>query len=161
MLRSIQLSLFVAAIFGSVGCMGYLPGRQTYWDAKVREMCKADGGVRILERVRISEAEVRLLGQADGRIGIPVKELAPPDAPVYAVLNRALLEHVGNLGVGRTESTIIRRADGAVVARWVAYSRTGGDVPTGLAHESTYWCPELKTIASDLQQLFIVVDNPK
>jgi hypothetical protein len=37
------------------GCMGYVPGRQAYWDVQVEKMCKNDGGVAILERLRSSE----------------------------------------------------------------------------------------------------------
>src|SRR4051812_37644081 len=68
------------------GCGGWFPGRQHYWDAKVREMCEKDGGVRIFEKLRLSKADVQLLTQGDGKIGVPVKSLANPNSPAYTDL---------------------------------------------------------------------------
>src|SRR5688500_192867 len=64
--------------------IGFYEGRKAYWDYQVREMCAKDGGVRILERVRISKTDINFLGRNDGKIAVPVRELAPPNAPVYS-----------------------------------------------------------------------------
>ena len=144
-----------------VGCAGYVPGRQSYWDAQVKEMCEKDGGVQIIEKLRITKLDVNLLGGgADGKIDIMIKELAHPRAPVYAVIKETIIREV-NPSVWRSESEIVRRVDQVIVARWVAYSRSGGDFPTGLAHDSRFTCPDLKKITSDMQQLFIVEGDSK
>jgi hypothetical protein len=139
------------------GCMGYVPGRQTYWDGKVKEMCEKDGGVRLFQKVHLSKSDVEVLGRVDGKIGIPIKELAHEKALVYAVhtvtIVRAEVPYIW-----RTESSITRRRDQVVVARWVAYTRSGGDFPSP-AHESRFTCPDQRTITSDIQQLFIVQED--
>lgn len=151
-------ALYAASLSITIGittaCDGYLPGRQADWDAKVRAMCEKDGGVRIFEKVPVSDADLTALGKADGAISVPIKEAAHPDAPVYAVLKRTRLGGEGNVGIGRVESSITRRKDGVVVARWVAYSRSGGEPPVGLTDGTTFSCPDLKKITMDLQALF-------
>ena len=140
--------------------VGFYEGRKAYWDSKVREMCEKDGGVQILEKLRISKSDIDLLETADGKISVATKELANPRAPAYAV-NRVTGIKNGNPSVWRSEWEIVRRLDQAVVARWVAYSRSGGYFPTGLAHDSRLTCPDLKKITSDMQQLFFLEGNSK
>ena len=62
------------------GCMGYVPGSQSYWDAKVKEMCEKDGGVTVYERVKISQRTSKLLwGQ-----GLPLPtENTRKDSPYF------------------------------------------------------------------------------
>ncbi len=138
------------------GCMSYVPGQQFYWDAQVKEMCAKDGGVTILEKLLISKADVDLLGNVDGNIRIPSKKTAHPNAPAYSELNITFIRKEGNPSVWRAESVVRRRLDQAVVARWITYTRSGGDIPTGLTHDSSFTCPDLKKITSDLQPLFIL-----
>jgi hypothetical protein len=151
--------LSVLIVWLLTGCAGYVPGRQTYWDAQVKEMCAKDGGVSIFEKIRVTPSEVKLLGHVNGRIAIPVKELANPRSPVYAV-NTTSVVREGNPAVWRSEWNIIRRIDGAVLARSVTYNRSGGDIPSP-AYESRLTCPAQKTISSDLQRLFIVEGGPQ
>lgn len=141
------------------GCMGYVPGRQSYWDDKVKEFCGRDGGVKIFEKLLLTESDVELLGKVDGKIDVPIKQLAKSNAPAYAEL-RITNIHEGTPSVTRTESMIIRRADQAVIARWIVYSRFGGDFPSP-AHPSAFRCPDFKKIASDLQPMFVVERNQK
>lgn len=137
-----------------VGCASYVPGRQSFWDQQVAEMCKKDGGVHIVERVRISRTDIQYLGGTEEKIAIPSKSSAHPNAPVYSELHITYLRQ-GNPQVSRAESVVMRRADGAVVARWINYSRRGGDVPSP-SHDSVFSCPDLDRIRSDLRQLFII-----
>jgi hypothetical protein len=150
---------FPFAVLLLAGCMGWVPGRQSHWDAKVREMCEKDGGVHIFEKLRISRADVDLLGSLDGKIDVPLKRLAKPNSPAYADM-RVTNVNEGNPQVTRTEATIVRQVDGAVVARWISYARFGGDLPSP-AHPSSFRCPELKQITADLQPLFIVEGESK
>lgn len=156
MKKILLVSLFFTAF---TGCMGYVPGQQSYWDAQVKEMCERDGGVKIYEKLHISKSDIDLLGRVDGKIDVPIKQLAKPNSPVYAELKITNLQE-GNPQVTRTESTIIRRIDQVIIARWIVYSRFGGDFPS-LAHPSTLRCPDIKKITSDLQSLFIVDGDSK
>ena len=141
------------------GCMGYVPGQQSYWDEQVREMCERDGGVRIYEKLRITKADIELLGRVGGKIGVPAKDLANPKAPAYQELKITRIRD-GNPRVSRTDLIIVRRADQTVVAQATIYARSGGDFPSP-AQTSGYRCPDAKTIMSDLQELFIVEGDSK
>lgn len=148
--------LFTAAL---AGCAGYVPGRQSYWDAQVREMCDKDGGVHILERVRITKDEMNFLNRSEGKFTILVKELAHPKSPVYAVrAHGKIFASEGNATIGRTEWSIIRRSDEKIVANLILYSRTGGDFPKFI-HQSTFFCPSSEVIASDTQNYFSLKSN--
>jgi Ca2+-binding RTX toxin-like protein len=156
-----RASAAIALAAALAGCAGWVPGRQSYWDAKVKEMCEKDGGVKVFERVRISKAEIdrRVLPMtADGRLGFAVKDLAKPDAPVYASEHITYLRKEGNPLVWRTEYVISRRSDQRIVARWVNYTRAGGDFPSP-AHDSSFICPDLNQMTSDLHQQLFVIDG--
>ncbi|MDP2242367.1 MAG: hypothetical protein Q8K18_19690 [Burkholderiales bacterium] len=151
--------LFLIVIVSLAGCAGYAPGQQSYWDAQVREMCLKDGGVTLYERIRISKTDIdrRILPMtSDGRLSVAIKELAHPDAPVYGVERITTLHQEGNLRVSRRELQVIRRIDQVIVAKQVSYGRFGGDLPTGLVHDSSYGCPDRELRAARLAELFIV-----
>lgn len=154
--------LFVMLLTATLaGCAGYVPGRQSYWDTQVREMCAKDGGVHIIEPVRITKNEMNFLGGGEGKLMILAKELAHPKSPVYAVREHGeILASEGNAAIGRTEWSIIRRSDGKIVANLVRYSRTGGDFPDFI-HQSTFFCPSSEKITSDTQKLFLIEGDSK
>lgn len=156
-MKKILFSSLIPILFS--GCVGYVPGQQSYWDAQVREMCERDGGVKIYEKLHISKSDIDLLGRVDGKIDMPIKQLAKPNSPAYAELKITNLND-GNPQVTRTESTIIRRIDQVTIAQWIVYSRFGGDFPS-LSHPSTFRCPDIKKITADLQSLFIVEGDLK
>jgi len=139
--------------------IAFYEGRKAYWDSEVRKMCEKDGGMVILERVPISEAEAKTLPRGDGRLGVAVKELAAPSAPVYAESKKVILRD-SDPTVSRTEYVVIRRSDRKVVARWVYYARGGGDFPT-YAHPSSFGCPDLRQITSDQAQLFVLEEGSR
>jgi hypothetical protein len=145
-------------------CAGWFPGRQAYWDAQIKQMCAKDGGLTVYERVPISRAEVSrhvLPTTADGRLGFTIKDLAHPDAPVYSVESVTILRDWGP-SVSRTEAVIIRRADQVVVGKWVRYSRSGGDMPTGFSEGTSFICPDLQQVTSDVHnRLFLIEGNSK
>jgi len=140
------------------GCAGYVPGAKAYWDAKVKEMCHKDGGVKIIKRVHLSEKDMDELRVYGGKIGIPSRRAAPPQAPIYSELTFTTIREK-NPRVERAEAKVVQQADGIVVARWVAYFRSGGDFPTGFSESTSYVCPTTKVIERDLQQLFISDDS--
>ena len=150
--RACLLAVALTSILAA--CVGYVPGRQSYWDAQIKEMCANDGGVRIFERLRVSKTDIARLGTIGEKIGIPTKSLAHPDAPAYADLRITYIREADPV-VSRHETSVIRRSDQSIIAKWVAYTRSGGDLP-GPGHPSHYSCPQHSQIVSDLQQLFIV-----
>jgi hypothetical protein len=149
------LFLLVVAILAFLLLVGgFYEARKAYWDYRVRQMCTKDGGVQILERVAITKAEADLLPRTGGKLGVADKQLAGANAPVYSDLKTTHLND-WNPEVRREEVEVIRRSDKRVVARWVYYARTGGDVPS-IAHPSSFGCPDLARIALDQAQLFVI-----
>ena len=47
---------------------------KAYWDYRVKQMCEADGGVTVYERVFLSELEYESHSGSDGRL------IAPPES---------------------------------------------------------------------------------
>lgn len=157
-----RIAIIAIAVVVS-GCMGYVPGAKSYWDEQVRAMCKEDGGVTVYERVRISRDQInrRVLPMAaDGRLSVATKNTAHPEAPIYAVRRISQIRD-SNPRVRRIESTIFRRIDGVVVAKQVIYARVGGDIPTGFSEGTSFICPDLQKLTTDLhEQLFIIEGDP-
>lgn len=158
-LQCLSILLAFIAALALAGCAGYVPGEKAYWDAKVRELCAKDGGVQILEKWHLSAQDLSLLRRIKGKISVPVESVAPPDSPAYAVIKKEYIRQ-SNPEVHRSEVTIVRRRDKAVLARSVMYGRFGGDFPSH-AHPSSFACPDSRKIAADIQQVFIVEGEVK
>ena len=149
-----KYALFVPLLF-LPACAGYVPGRQAQWDDEVKRLCMKDGGVRVFETLRVSKKDIEFLERVDGKIAVPNRQTAHPAAPAYSELTVTSLKRDGGIHMWRAESVIKRRRDEVVIARWVTYTRSGGDFPSPL-HESSFTCPDPKEINNYLQRLFII-----
>jgi hypothetical protein len=134
-----QIAVLLAAV-STAACMGYVPGRKAYWDDQVKAMCAKDGGLTVFEVAEVSRQEYELFRVAPGQ-GYAIR----PDqhsgaAPVVRRIVQTTIRE-SNPQVWRLEQSAIRRSDGKVLATHVDYARVGGDLPTGLAHESSFSCP--------------------
>lgn len=156
---AILIAIPVTAIALLALAVAFYEGRKAYWDSEVRAMCEKDGGVMIFERVPISKAEAGMLPQNDGKPSVATKELALADAPVYSESKTVYLRDSDPV-VTRTEHLVIRRSDKKMVARWAYYARGGGDFPS-YAQPSSFGCPDLKRVAADQAQLFILREESK
>ena len=124
-----------------VGCAGYVPGRQSYWDAQVKEMCAKDGGVTVYEIVELSEDEYMRLGGMNGGLSLPSASSKKNYHPYfYELIDSQIRE--SSPTVMRTEMLVIRGSDKKRLGRSVQYFRRGGDFPTGIVEDSTFICPE-------------------
>jgi len=149
--NTIALGLLAVSL---AGCMGWAPGRQAYWDEKVKEMCEKDGGVTVNERVKISRKDSQLLwGQ-----GLPVPtENTRKDSPYF--WERIEIEIRDSYPkVVRAETLIKRRSDGKVLGKSVQYSRRGGDFPTGFSEATSFACPQHTDLS---EQIFLVEKDSK
>lgn len=140
-----------------VASIGGCETRKAYYDWQVRRMCEKDGGVTVYERVAITREEYRRLGGAYGQIPIPEERSAAPDYPYVSSTTRTVLKK-GSPQITRTEALIKRRADNKVLARYVSYSRVGGDFPSW-AHPSYSMCELPQGNVS--QQIFMVEGEAK
>jgi hypothetical protein len=147
--------IIVVMAITAVGCSGYVPGRQAYWDNQLRQMCETDGLVRILERVALSKGEADSMPRTEGKIALRVNTGTSISQPVYAEVAKTTYLRRSSPEVRRDELVAVRRSDQKIVARWVEYSRVGGDLPTGIAHESSFHCPDPRQVLAELQPLFV------
>lgn len=76
--------ILIASLLTAVltGCIGYVPGHQSYWDAQVREMCGKDGGVKIIETVRLNRQQYSLLLNKFGQLSPPLENKAGENVPI-------------------------------------------------------------------------------
>jgi hypothetical protein len=100
--------------------------QRAYWDAKVEEMCRSDGGVTVYERVKVSPEDYKRLVGAGGNIVVSAKSTAKPDAAYIA--ERKHTEVNENPAVYRSETSFVRTSDGKVLSRLVHYARVGGEL---------------------------------
>lgn len=121
------------------GCMGYVPGRQAYWDAQVSKMCEKDGGTKIYEVVELPKAQYDRLRDKFGELNVPPDNSTTRETPFYRKDEITYLLE-GNPAVRRYELAVIRRSDRKVLGKQVVYSRVGGDFPSP-AHTSSFSCP--------------------
>lgn len=112
--------------------------RKTYFDRQIDKMCERDGGVTVFEKVAVSRQEYFRLGGSNGQIPVPEERSATAEYPYVSSTARSVIRS-GNPEVFRTEAVIKRRSDGRVLARFVSYTRIGGDVPSW-AHPSHRTC---------------------
>ena len=125
------------------GCAGYVPGRQSYWDAQVREMCAKDGGVRIFEVVQLTEKQYRNGLNRLGHFDVPVQNAMSANAPFVHAIKRTNIRD-GNPYVWRHETSVIRTSDNKVLGIQVIYSRVGGEFPSP-SIDSSFSCPDKQT----------------
>jgi len=120
--------------------LGFFEGRKAYWDYRVKEMCEKDGGIFVVEQARLSAEDYRRLGGEGGEIPIPERRSAQTKAEYVSDTERRVIRE-GNPYVWRTEATIRDVRNNKTLARYVNYSRSGGDFPT-FAHPSSFSCDQ-------------------
>ena len=137
------------------GCMGYAPGGQTNWDSKIRSMCERDGGMRVFERMRLTETQYQGLRGRSGDIPIPSLRSGRHGYPVATRTTETTLNE-RNPRVYREDTDYVRTADGKVLAKLVRYWRVGGDLPT-FGHPTTLSCPDQQEAVGLERNLFVVI----
>ena len=151
------LRAFIALLLSALAsCASYAPGRQSYWDSRVSELCEKDGGTTIYERIKLHPNEYRSLGGTGKGLALP-SAAARPDFPYFIQLSQTKI-HDTNPEVLRLETFIKRRSDDKILGRSVHYVRRGGDFPTGVLHDSSFSCPQQDDLS---ERVFEVVANTK
>lgn len=164
LLNIVALSLFRQSGLGLIGnfflipvllivlAVGFFEGRKAYWDYRVREMCKRDGGVIINEKIFISAEQEKKLPKIDSYLGVAPEALAKSDEPAFTRYQRISIKE-GNLSVARHVKEIVRRSDGRVVGQVISYGRGGGDFLSP-AHPSTFSCPDYADLNKGIHEVF-------
>lgn len=154
-----QTLIALLSISALTGCAGYVPGRQSYWDAQVREMCAKDGGVTIYEQIVVTTAQAEKLPKVAGLFGVAPESLAKPDEPAFIRIHLTMIRE-GNPSVVREQEDIVRRSDGRVVGQAIRYGRGGGDMPSP-AHPSGFSCPDYLSIYKGIHQVYRIEETTK
>jgi hypothetical protein len=140
---------------GLYGCAGYVPGNKADWDARIRQMCERDGGVTVYERVELTREEFKRLRGVELALPLPVEADGANDSPYFQRRIETKLNE-SNPEVIRAETQVIRQSDGKLLGRSIRYWRRGGDFPTGIAHDTSFICPERADLTP---QIFIVKEG--
>lgn len=150
--RALRVMSAASVLVAINGCMGYVPGRQSYWDARVKEMCKTDGGMTAYEQVLISQEDYRRFNGSAGVIFIPDERSMRQGYPFSSRTTEKVLND-DNPRVVRRETYYFRQPDKRVVAKAVEYSRVGGDIPS-FAHPTIFYCPSPQEQMDSLRMVF-------
>jgi len=106
------------------------------FDAEVRRLCASDGGVTVYESSQLPPQYVGKHGNYD----LPFERYAGRNDPYFLRHSTVPLKE-GNPSLSRLVTAVVRRSDGKVLGRFVAYMRRGGDLPSPI-HESSFMCPD-------------------
>lgn len=142
-----------------LAAVGFFEGRKAYWDYRVRGMCEKDGGVVILEQMRISREQAAFLPQAGGVVSVASENLSDPRAPAFTRTQETTIRDAQPI-VKRIEHVVVRRDDGRRVANAVIYLRSGGDIPSP-AFASSLYCPSLEKVNSGISKVFTIEEAKK
>lgn len=112
-------------------------------DKLVDELCTKDGGSEIYEVVKLPVEKFDAYGQAV--LPPSIKYAKANDNYYYDFSTRDIRgkldgTQISDLVIWRGETKIVRVTDKKVMAKFVSYSRRGGD-PISPAHPSHYSCP--------------------
>lgn len=145
------LAIFAGLLVILLSVFAFFETRKTYWDSRLRDLCAQDGGVSVFEKITLTSEELKQLGgNPESGLPIPFADDTTKKAYPYFRETRSSLIHQWNPEVGRLEVLVKRRLDGKVLGRSVQYWRRGGDLPTGLFHESSFVCPTPISLSRDI-----------
>ncbi|WP_418647603.1 hypothetical protein ACNQFN_22325 [Thauera butanivorans] len=130
--------------------LGFYEGRKAYWDAKVREMCAKDGGIKVYETVRLPPEKFNEWGQPNFFRPDQGEDALGVD---YVFKKQAAYYRRGNPEMWRAHIQVIRRIDEKTLGESTSYSRRGGDLP-GPVHDSSFGCPEERGDIPLLMRIF-------
>lgn len=124
------------------GAFWEVAGKKMYWDAKVRELCAKDGGVKVYETVELPAEKFDQYARRSWIL--PDKSQATPSNEFF--YERDVFFYArADPQVTRRQTRIIRQSDGRVLGEYIHYGRGGGDLP-GPWHGSSFMCPDPRKI---------------
>jgi hypothetical protein len=141
-----KTTLLLAITFGLLlaGC------EKNRLDVQVKELCAKDGGIKVHETVKLPPDRF----DQHGTVRIPSRQDAKPSDEYYFESETSYFKQ-GNPDMRRSHDKIIRRSDGKVLGEFVYYARRGGDMP-GPWHESSFGCPDLRTLPNFENSIFVL-----
>ncbi|MFN4341575.1 MAG: hypothetical protein ACK4FE_06020 [Azonexus sp.] len=149
----IDIAFSAVALVWLAASFWYGGGRKYYYDAEVERLCTIDGGIKVYETVKLPAGIV----DKYGAIRIPSKQDAKLSDEYYYESDTTYFRN-GNPEMRRSHDRIIRRSDGKVLGEFVYYARRGGDL-LGPWRESSFGCPEIRTLPDFERSIFVTGDS--
>lgn len=125
-------------------------GKKMYWDARVRELCAQDGGIKVYETVELPSD---LYKQYASRNWILPDKSQAKSSDYYMERNRLYYRN-SDPTVTRTQYKIVRNRDGKVLGISIGYGRSGGDL-FGPWERSYFLCPDPTKTPSLADSIFV------
>lgn len=134
------------------GAFWEVAGKKMYWDAKVRELCAKDGGIRVYETVELPADHFNHWGQINFYRPIDGENALGSE---YLVKDETLFlrPETQQPTIVRHHFQVFRRSDGELLGEAIRYGRGGGDL-LGFWHPSSFSCPDNRE-GGLLEKLFI------
>ncbi len=104
--------LFLA--FAPLLTLGFYEGRKAYWDAKVREMCAKDGGVKINEVIDVDTNSYESMKNKFGQVDFPKRGTPEGKDSVAVHLYKDTYIRRGAPEVRRSDLIITRTSNGSI-----------------------------------------------
>lgn len=111
---------------------------KSYWDYKMDRMCDVDAGDTVYQKVFLDKAEYTKNSLSSGVIIAPSESSRHRFGYDFLTRHEKRVIKKGSPKISRTEITIFRASDQKVLAKTIAYHRTGGDFPTVISRASGY-----------------------
>ncbi len=132
------------------GAFWEVAGKKMYWDAKVRELCAQDGGIKVYETVKLPAENFNKWGQPNfyrpnqGENALGTGYVFRSEIKKY---------RKSDPSTSRRLYQVFRKENNKILGESVTYVRSGGDLP-GPWHSSTYRCPEDGGVIPLLVEIF-------
>jgi len=124
------------------------------WDGKIKRLCAKDGGTIIVEYENLSKAALeRNKVNKYGNIRISSKSTTESWQDYYHESHTEVINKFDPY-VWRTVYKTYRKRDGNVMQKTVYYSRRGGDMPTGIGHDSSFSCSDMPELKKEYDKSF-------
>jgi len=129
----------------------YLEIRTAFWDFKVKQLCRTEGGVVIHKKIDVPKKQYERL-RAAGRSTVISKNLYQPGDLAYADGTETVI-HGSEPTVMRREAVIRSVRDNAIIGKYVMFSRVGGDLMS-FFHPTYFSCPSPAQLSVEFQNIF-------
>lgn len=137
--------ILIIPIFLIVGGIAFTEINKAYWDHKIKEWCKKDGGVTVYEHIELTQDELKAIGGSIAFIRAPDEEYAKKNDIYISTFTSDTIRDRYPI-VNRYETKFFIRSNKKLLASQISYGRIDGDFPTGIIHPSSFSCNEIKSM---------------
>lgn len=119
----------------------YCELNKAYWDNKVAQMCREDGGVIVYEKVKLTKVQAKNIGMVGGYLSISPKTASANISSLFTEDSTIILKS-SSPKILKIERFVYKLGKDESIGKIVSYIRKGGDFPTVVQFPSSFSCPE-------------------